>query len=118
MKLLSAAAALAAEKANVVDFYFAQPHVNHVLSDGSEEAKATVAEVSLHLSSLTNKMKDITVAATSVEKGDNFLLFEHENQYGIVAWQDKKLRLFIEDREQKGMAVFMNAFIAYVKEGI
>lgn len=120
MKIVNASDAVQREVALESDFYYAQSHTQCLLGQDLKGTLAElVAQVSFKIRSIAGVMKDPEFAAKSLIKNDTFVMFEHQHtdktvQYGILAWQDQKLKLFIETSQTSDTVSFMNAFIELV----
>lgn len=121
MKLLTSVEASAAEAANLADFYHAQPTTRlliAVIDNFSRiEAQALYEKLKTHVPMLARKMKDTAHVAQSSEKNSAFIAVEHNGEFGILAWQDNNLQLFVTEKSGTAhLPNFYEQLCSYVKE--
>lgn len=120
MKLLTATEALTKETDLLADFYHAQPIsrlVTAAIPDFSRESAQQLFEtVQKHIPMCTKLLKDTQYAATSNEKKGTFIVFEQNNEYGIVVWQEGTQQMFVTERNGfEHLPSFYEAFCTLVK---
>lgn len=120
MKIVNASDAVQREVALEADFYYAQTHSQCLLGqDLKGELAQLVNQVSSQIRVIAGVMKDPQFAAKSLIKNDTFVMIEHKpaddiTQHGILAWQEQKLKLFIETSQIADTVSFMTAFVDFV----
>lgn len=122
MEIVKAQEAVQLEVAQEADFYYAQSHVQCLLGQDVNSPLGTlVTQVGQQIRVIASVMKDPAFAVKSLIKNDTFVMFNHVHedmtvQKGILAWQDQKLRLFIETSQKPETTSFMDAFVQFVTQ--